>query len=250
MFYPKVARVSPDGPASRSPLEPGFEILSVNDHRIKNAQRCVEMLKHYTLKGTDVDIIASAGSRPAGSLYAMIKRDGNNKPIESPGDGSFHGLFLEDKGGRVRVSGFGPSGLFVNSKINKGDILLSIGGRPIHEIDDCERAMKKVANGLIPVLTYNIFRKFRSGVVVSTMRQGDENPAEKKITETGAAKRTVGDIYSFGPTVSFAAAMSNNNIVKYCDMPPLFSHTQNASFLPLLFSRLGLELMLKLKSAS
>lgn len=269
----EVFHITPGSPASKTPLKVGYEILSINDHRVRDAQRCCEMLKHYTSKATDkvmeVEIVASAGSRPPGALYVMIKRkltrnnDNGNGIVETddPGDGSFHGLFLEDGsnnnvennndgGGRVRVAGFGTKGgIFVGSKINKGDILLSIDGRPIHSIDDCHRALKKVQRSdvkrlLIPVLTYNLFRKLRSGIVLETM------PATEKSTGLETAKtstpsssavnngsdneakqqpkkqsRCVGDLYAFGPTVS-RDRYSYHIGDLLCFVSTLFSHIQ------------------------
>ena len=43
----EVTRVSPDGPASRTPLQAGHELLSINDHRIRDAQRCVDSEFNY-----------------------------------------------------------------------------------------------------------------------------------------------------------------------------------------------------------
>jgi len=201
----EVARIKPESAASRTPLEVGFEILSIHDHRVKNAQRCVEMLKHYTHKEESVEIVASAGVRPNGARYVLIKRDGSDaEPHHTSDDGSLHGLFLENKRGRVLVSGMASSGLFVNSKINKGDMILSIAGRPIHEISDCDRALKKVTRGLIPILTYNPFRKLRSTIQVNTMREKHQKPVEKE-TEKHLPRRTVGELYAFGPTIGSGA---------------------------------------------
>ncbi len=203
MILCAVARIKPGSAASRTPLEVGFEILSIHDHRVKNAQRCVEMLKHYTHKEESVEIVASAGVRPIGARYVLIKMAGNeSEPLQTSDDGSLHGLFLEYKRGRVLVSGMASSGLFVSSKINKGDMILSIAGRPIHEISDCDRALKKVSRGLVPILTYNPFRKLRSTIQVNTMREKGQKRVEKE-TEEQSPRRTVGELYAFGPTVSF-----------------------------------------------
>lgn len=207
----EVVRVSRGGPASRTPLRAGFEILSINDHRIRDAQRCAEMLRFYAQKASDVEVVASAGTRPAGALYVMVKRDRKGPPMAStdPGDGSFQGLFLEENEGRVRVAGIGKAGgLLLNSKINKGDILLSLDGRPIHGIDDCRRALRKVTRSLIPVLTYNLFRKFRSGINIdgALPREREEDVAngtpKRKESAGKLRSRCVGDLYAFGPTVS------------------------------------------------
>ena len=198
----EVVGISPGGPASMTPLQCGFEILSINDHRIRDAQRCVDMLKFYIKKGVDVDIVASAGARTPGALYVMVKRKNAKEPLSSststgPDDGSFHGLFLEDNGGRVRVSGFGASGMILGSKINRGDVLLSLDGHPIHSIDDCRRALEKVTRLLIPILTYNLFRKFRSSIMVKAASSLEEKGPERKLSS-----RSVEDLYVFGPTVS------------------------------------------------
>mmetsp|Transcript_13688 Transcript_13688/g.29810 ORF Transcript_13688/g.29810 Transcript_13688/m.29810 type:complete len:277 (-) Transcript_13688:1223-2053(-) len=199
-----VARISPGGPASMTPLQRGFEILSINDHRIRDVGRCIDMLKYYTKKGSDMEIVASAGARPIGALYVVVKRENTKNPLSfDPGDGSFQGLFLEDIGGRVRVSGFGESGLLLGTNINKGDIILSLDGRPIHCIDDCRRALKKVTRSLILILTYNLFRKFRSGIAVNatSTRVDAAGVPEEKEPEKKLSSRCVGDLYAFGPTV-------------------------------------------------
>ncbi|KAL7537450.1 hypothetical protein ACHAXR_007827 [Thalassiosira sp. AJA248-18] len=213
----EVVRISPGGPASLTPFQRGFEILSINDHRIRDAQRCVDMLKFYTKKGLDVEIVASAGARPPGALYVMVKRENANKPLSpNPGDGSFQGLFLEDNGGRVRVSGFGESGLLIGSKINKGDILLSLDGRPVHSIDDCRRALKKVTRSLIPILTYNLFRKFRSGILVepTSSRVEPASAPKEKERKRKSSSRCVGDLYAFGPTIGSGGF----SVVKKCKL--------------------------------
>mmetsp|Transcript_8338 Transcript_8338/g.14563 ORF Transcript_8338/g.14563 Transcript_8338/m.14563 type:complete len:426 (-) Transcript_8338:498-1775(-) len=204
----EVVGISPGGPASTTPLQRGFEILSINDHRIRDAQRCVDMLKFYIKKGVDVEIVASAGARTPGALYVMVKRKNAKEPLSSStstssDDGSFHGLFLEDNEGRVRVSGFGASGMLLGSKINKGDILLSLDGHPIHSIDDCRRALEKVTRLLIPILTYNLFRKFRSGIVVkaASSRVVVASALEEKEPEKKLSSRSVEDLYAFGPTI-------------------------------------------------
>lgn len=223
----EVVRIAPGGPASTTPLRPGFEILSINDHRVRDAQRCMEMLRFYTSKGgtKKMEMVASGGARPPGALYVMVKRnkggndndtktkkDGPLPPLaDDPGNGTFQGLILEEKsGGRVRVAGFGEQGgIFLNTRINKGDIILSIDGRTIHSIDDCKRALRKATRLLIPVLTYNSFRKFRSGIVIdSTTSRGHESAAgrndekEEKKEPEKFRSRCVGDLYAFGSTVS------------------------------------------------
>jgi len=146
-----VVGVAPGGQAAATPLRPGVEILSIHDHRIKDAERCVRMFDYY--RSRDVEIVASDGVRPPGASYVMVKRGDARGRAKAPRD-SFHGLMLEEDSGRVRVAGFGKAGLFLDSRIDKGDVLLSFDGRPIRSIEDCWRALKKVTRSLIPVLTY------------------------------------------------------------------------------------------------
>ena len=164
------------------------------------------MLKHYTQKGVGVEILASAGPRPIGSLYVMIEKE-DNMPIESLGDGSFQGLFLEDKGGRVRISELGTSGLFIKPRINKGDNLLSINGHPISCTNDCEMALKKASRGLIPILTYNLFRRVRSCVQAKSIREkslhqviAKEGQGRQEQENRHNSSRCVGDLSDFETT--------------------------------------------------
>lgn len=154
----QVARIQPGGPASRTPLQSGCEILSMNGHRIRDAERCVEMMNYYASRRADVRIVASTGPRPRGSSYVMAKRKNTNMlgealPPTSP-YGSFHGLVLEEHFGCVCISGFRKSGLLLDSRIKKGDILLSLDGCPLNSIDDYQRALGSATHLLVYLLIY------------------------------------------------------------------------------------------------
>ncbi|KAL7529497.1 hypothetical protein ACHAWF_006233, partial [Thalassiosira exigua] len=207
--------------ASRTlrPSPPGHEILSVNDHCVRDAWRCAETLRHYARSARGrregMEVVASGGPRPAGARYLMVKRTrqgGRGSDATSPTlpDGSLQGLFLSDDGGKVRVARFGDSGIFVGARVNRGDVLLSIDGRIVESVDDCRRALgKALANSdrtLVPVLTYNPFRKFRSSIVVraTTSRDRSRGTLGTSVTvETGkrAGGSCVGDLYAFGPII-------------------------------------------------
>ncbi|KAL3803511.1 hypothetical protein HJC23_014059 [Cyclotella cryptica] len=194
----EVIRISPGGPASRVPLKVGFQILSVNGRRVKNAEKCAELLKYYTAKNSTVEILASSGPLPPGALYVLVKA-GPARPLRSTlDDGSIQGLFLEEKGDKVRVRKVGHSGIFVNSRINKGDVILTIDGRCVSTISDCQRALKKVARDLVPVLTYNVFRKARGTFMISSSgTEVDDGETERKHDRLSTG-RDLRDLYEFG----------------------------------------------------
>ncbi|KAL7475518.1 hypothetical protein ACHAW6_001429 [Cyclotella cf. meneghiniana] len=201
----EVVRISPGGPASRVPLKVGFQILSVNGRRVKNAEKCADLLKYYTAKNSTVEILVSAGSLPPGAVYVLVKA-GSVKSLHSAlDDGSIQGLFLEEKSGKVRVREIGPVGIFVNSRINKGDVILTIDGRCVSTIYDCKRALKKVTRDLVPVLTYNFFRKARGTLVIASSGS-DVNADETERQHARPIARTdFRDLYEFGTVLGTGA---------------------------------------------
>jgi calcium/calmodulin-dependent protein kinase I len=200
----EVAKISSGTPASRTPLKSGYEMLSVNDHRIRDAARCAEMIKHYTSKKSEAEIVASAGPRPQGARFIMAKKFQGKKVDATLSDGSIQGLFLEEKNGRVRVSEVGKEGIFANTRINRGDAILSMDGRVVNTVEDCKYALEKSSRVLVPVMTYNVFRRFRSSVMVISSR-GKEEKVTAKAEPEERKPRNVGDIYVFGPTLGSGA---------------------------------------------
>ena len=233
----EISHVYPSGPAFKANVRTGYEILSINNsNQVTDGKVCSDLFKRYSARGKNVEIVASTGQRPSGSRYVTIKNNNYREessmdidntdraqaaPCNDPGDGSFRGVFLEERsGGRVRVNGFGVlGGAFVNSKVNKGDYLLSIDGRAIHSISDCRRAFGKATRPLIAVLTYNMFRKAKS--VLQMSKSSLAIPLVVTVTpmmnETELKKQQpvkVGDLYNFGRTVGTGSF----SIVKKCKL--------------------------------
>lgn len=228
----EVYNILPDSPASRTPLQQGCEILSVNDHRVASAMRCAKMLKHYGEREADITIVASVGRRPSGALYVLVKHkkhQGRTKPERSRGNDSnidgedgidsptvVEGLQLEMRRGRVRVAENieegDESGIFSKSGIKKGDEILSIHGRKIQSIADVKRSVRKADLLSVPVLKYNSFVKLRfsfgkkmspielgignSKEIKSVNGIGNEKKSDEPATKNGS--RRVGDLYTFG----------------------------------------------------
>lgn len=114
-------------------------------------------------------------------------------------DGSLQGLFLKEEGGAVRVKDTGETGIFSHAKINKRDVIVTINGHEIRTINDCERALKKVIKDIVPVLTYNVFRKARSTFLVSST----SNSAEK--SDSIHSWRSITDSYDVGTELGSGA---------------------------------------------
>ena len=121
-------------------------------------------------------------------------------------DGSLQGLFLKEGGGVVRVEGIGSDkGLFTKVKINKKDVIMTINGVEVHSVKECEDAImmqhKSIGgDNIIPILTYNVFRKAKSTMVVEATSnsavEGGGDPSLK------VKKRSVSDAYEMGKEVS------------------------------------------------
>jgi membrane-associated protease RseP (regulator of RpoE activity) len=164
----EVHRISSDGPASISGLKVGYQILCINDHRVPSVDKCSQLLKHYIAKQSSIQILASAGPVPPGCQYVLVKAN-KERPLRTVlKDGSFQGLFLEEEGGAVRVKDVGKTGIFARAKINKRDVVLTINGYATQTMEDCEMALRKCTNDIVPVLTSNVFRKARSTLFVSS----------------------------------------------------------------------------------
>lgn len=244
----EISHIYPNGLASKANLRTGYEILSINNSsQVTDGKVCSDLFKQFSARGKEVEIVASTGSRPLGSRFVMLKNNnfidesssmdiGNTDraqaaPSHDPGDKSFRGVFLEERsGGRVRVNGFGVlGGAFVNSKVNKDDYLLSIDGRAVHSIGDCRKAFDKATRPLISVLTYNTFRKAKSGVaeehlmsdaalaiplVISTPMMYETDELKNKQQPPEKEKRIINNLYNFGRTVG----TGSYSIVKKCKL--------------------------------
>ena len=178
-----------------------------------NAEKCAELLKHYATKKARIEILASAGPLPAGALYVLCKA--GKKPIRPIlDDGSLQGLFLkEEKRGAVRVKTIGQDGIFANARINKRDILLAIDGRKVHTIKDCEHALKNASRNVVPILTYNVFRKLRSTIVVSSTSK--ILPSTETNDGSILIRRSASELYDMGVEVSQSFFCKQPSILVY-----------------------------------
>jgi len=124
-------------------------------------------------------------------------------------DGSLQGLFLKEGGGVVRVEGIGSDkGLFTKVKINKKDVIMTINGVEVRSIKECEDAImmqhKSVGgDNIIPILTYNVFRKAKSTMVVeATSNSAVEGGGDPSLR---VKKRSVSDAYEMGKELGSGA---------------------------------------------
>lgn len=130
----------------------------------------------------------------------MLVKASGEKPIQSTlDDGSFQGLILKEEGGAVRVKDVGKTGIFSHAKINTRDVIVTINGHAVRSIQDCERALKKVIREIVPILTYNVFRKARSTFLVSST----SNSAER--SDSIHSHRSITDSYELGTELGSGA---------------------------------------------
>ncbi|KAL9178277.1 hypothetical protein ACHAXT_001705 [Thalassiosira profunda] len=165
-------------------LPVGCEILAVNGRRIKgggSACRAAEVLDYFARKYGEVDILASHGERPRGSLYLVAKNDRGILDTADVFTGSYStvdGLELEEtEGGRVRVasSAVPLSGVFRGLRLNRGDAIVAVDGVGVSSIDGVRGALIEASrrkHQLLPILTYNVFRRLRTTVMATTMLAG------------------------------------------------------------------------------
>ena len=166
---------------------------------MRSAEKCARLLKHYTAKKSRIDILASAGPLPPGALYILCKA--SEKPIRPIlSDGSLQGLFLKEDKGAVRVKAISKMGIFTNARINKRDILLTIDGQQVHTIEDCEHALENVSRNVVPILTYNAFRKLRSTFLVSSTSK--ITPSAETNNNSTTIRRSASELYDMGIEVS------------------------------------------------
>ena len=167
--------------------------MSINGKRVKCAEKCAQIFKYYATKKSNVEVLASTGHLPAGCKYVLVKAEEPLKTLLED-DGSLQGLFLKEEGGVVRIKDIGPNGVFAGEKFNIRDVVLRIHGYEIRTVKDCERALKEVSRDIIPVVTYNVFRKARSTFLVSSTC----NLAEQPEMSGMHPRRSVSEMYEFG----------------------------------------------------
>ena len=101
----------------------------------------------------------------------------NTDPFSGTGT-IINGLELEETaGGRVRVlSAENASiGCFSGLRLNKGDCIYTINGTPVKSIIEARGVLKDAADEnhvMIPILTYNVFRRLRTTVMSTQMLVG------------------------------------------------------------------------------
>lgn len=117
---PEVTKINPYWPASRVPLKVGYKILTIEGRRVRNVEKCAELLTYFRAKQSSIEILVSVGPLLSGQTRVLVKADGE-KPLQTIlDDGSLQGLFLDEEGGdTVRVRDIGPTGIFARAKINK-----------------------------------------------------------------------------------------------------------------------------------
>lgn len=149
---------------------------------MRSAEKCANLLKYYSEKNRRVEILVSAGPLPPGCMYVLVKAS-MEKPMQTTlEDGSIQGLFLKEEGGAVRVKDIGQTGIFAHAKIKRRDVIVSIDGHKILTLKDCKNALKMVSREIVPILTYNVFRKARSTFLVSSTSNSAENTKTSNLT--------------------------------------------------------------------
>lgn len=150
-----------------------------------------------------MNILASHGERPRGSLYLLAKNtamssNGHGEMAQSSAEdvlygtgNAIDGLELEEmRGGRVRVlsNKSSSSGIFAGLRLNKGDCIFSIDGTPVSSIDEVREALRealfKMNHNLVPILTYNVFRRLKTTVMTamcSNAFMGDRQQVGKPV---------------------------------------------------------------------
>ena len=104
------------------PLTVGSQILTVEGHRVKNAKKLAELLRHFKERKSSVRILVSVGPLPPGAKHVMVKTDKGNRVQNTLDDGSLQGLFFDEESessGKVRVNKIGSNGIFAGTQIKK-----------------------------------------------------------------------------------------------------------------------------------
>ncbi|KAL7534714.1 hypothetical protein ACHAWF_004923 [Thalassiosira exigua] len=168
-------------------LRAGDEILAVGVHSTKGSlSRTAEMLGFYAERMGTVDVLASRGPRPHGSLYLLVKIDGvkpetfEERSLSMAGE-AVAGLEVEESRvgneRRVRVATVTApaTGPFAGHRLNKGDWIQSVDGVGVRRVDDLRRALGDASRSgkkAVPVLVHNVFRKLKTAVMATAMLAG------------------------------------------------------------------------------
>jgi hypothetical protein len=142
----------------------------------------------------------SAGTLPLGCSYALVKA--NQKLVKE--DGSLQGLFLKEDRKLVRVVDVSSNGLFAGIGINKRDVIMAIDEHEVRTVKGCEKALKQATRDVIPVLTYNVFRKAKSSFLAekTSNNVATVSACENAGRSVKEKKRVFSDVYEIGREVS------------------------------------------------
>jgi len=203
---PKVSVIKSSGPASRSELQVGHQLLCINSHRVRAAEQGVRLFKHYLAKGAPLELLMSAGTLPLGCSYALVKA--NQKLVKE--DGSLQGLFLKEDRKLVRVVDVSSNGLFAGIGINKRDVIMAIDEHEVRTVKGCEKALKQATRDVIPVLTYNVFRKAKSSFLAekTSNNVATVSACENAGRSVKEKKRVFSDVYEIGRELGSGAFSS------------------------------------------
>jgi len=119
---------------------------------------------YHKMSQGKANILASKGERPRGYSYILARKMHHNiTGTTSSPDNVIDGLRLEEKAGKVKVAHIPSftSSSFHGLNINRGDVVCGMNGIPITSILWAKIAWKVAAGPLVPILTYNHFRRFR-----------------------------------------------------------------------------------------
>ena len=226
-----IYHVSPAGPAARAspPLPSGsdaeLELLAVNDRRVRGVVQAEDLLVSFATTGT-VELLVSVGRRPRGCVHLLAgnfssEAFSSSEPEPQDNDshrGSIDGLEVDDSDGRVRVVVPPTAGSFKSLKFNGGDAILSIDGAPVSTIGEARAVLKARAGGtIVPILTYNCFRKLKSKVMMDTMRVVKGWPTSRRDAGRGGTAVNIEESYDVHEKVSLVVRterMTNRGLEK------------------------------------
>eukprot|EP00569_Conticribra_weissflogii_P001501 CAMPEP_0171358010 /NCGR_PEP_ID=MMETSP0878-20121228/46533_1 /TAXON_ID=67004 /ORGANISM="Thalassiosira weissflogii, Strain CCMP1336" /LENGTH=1416 /DNA_ID=CAMNT_0011864067 /DNA_START=143 /DNA_END=4393 /DNA_ORIENTATION=+ len=177
-----VKDMTPTSIFSNTDLKSGHEILAINDHRVKCPQRAAKIMRGLV---GEIKLFVSDGERPPGTKYIRVRRStkfvrGQSKSastglngldslalvVKNEEEESDIGIHFESVQGMVRIGNVDPHGIFSNSSVYVGDIVLSINGIPTRNedqarklilgMDDLEGSGVSNQSGLICMLIYSM----------------------------------------------------------------------------------------------
>jgi hypothetical protein len=167
--------------------------------------------------GTVRSIIGEIGSEyPSGASHSTAEDENSGSVVV------VEGLALEEEegssdGGVVRVIGPSPpaaagggGGIFSGLTFNKGDRIYGVNGRDVSSIEDLIAALSssRTSSLLIPVLTYNPYRRVRSALMTVTLSNASARGGLKIDVGGGSGRAEEGkpmvridDTYAIGEKV-------------------------------------------------